>query len=204
VSTKFNIITKNTYKEFYDKTIDIQIVENNLELKMVTFLDKFGNISLIEYDVDDIIIALSSVERHDPVYLLYLLVTLTDAVFLSENNYKNCIQIPLMNKLGIKKVEIETSTYEEFTKYFKENIKWAGDFDTESQFLNPNGQIDSYTNSIVSNYLIGQNSCNSMTKSMWEEPRKTDDYFELDEDFEIKKIIIKNQDFSSKNNITNK
>jgi hypothetical protein len=133
VKTKFNIITKTTYKDFCDKTSDIQIVENNLEMRMVTLLDKFGNISLLEYDADHVIISLCSVEKHDPAYLLYLLVTLTDAVFLSENNYKNCIQIPLIDKLGINTVEIETSTYEEFTRYFKENIKWARDFDKESQ-----------------------------------------------------------------------
>jgi len=140
MSTKFNIITKTRYKEFCD-TANIQIVENNLEMRIVTIADKFGNISQLKYNEDDTIIELSSVVRHDPVYLIYLLVTLTDTLFLSEENYRNCIQIPLMKKLGNKTVEIETSIYEEFTKYFKENIKWVRDFDKESQLLDRNGQI---------------------------------------------------------------
>ena len=201
MSTKFNIITKTTYKEFCDKTNDIQIVENNLEMRRVTLVDKFSNKCQLNYNEEDTIIALTRFGENDPVHFLYLLVTLTDAVFLSENAFKNCIQIPLMNMLDSRMVEITRSTYEEFTKYFKENIKYARDFEKESQFLNPNGQIDSYTNSIESNHLIGQNNCDPMTKSMREETRKTDDYFELDEDFKFEKITIKNQDFNSQNNI---
>lgn len=186
MSTKFNIITKTTYKDFCDKTIDIQIVENNLEIRRVTLMDKFGNKCRLDYNEDDTIIALTRVDVNDPVYMLYLLVTLTDAIFLSEDNFKKCIQIPLMNNLDNRIVEITRSTYEKFTKYFLENIKYARDFDKEFRLINPNGQIDSYTNTIESNHLIGQNKCISMNKSMREEPSKTDDYFELDEDFKIR------------------
>lgn len=142
MSTKFNIITKTRYKEFCN-TSNIQIVENNLEMRVVTLSDKYGNISQLEYNEDDTIIALSSVDKHDPVYLLYLLVTLTDSLFFSEENYRVCLQIPLMNELGNEEVEIKTSNYEEFTNYFKENIKWARDFKKESRLLDRNGQIDS-------------------------------------------------------------
>ena len=200
MSTKYNIITKSTYKDFSNMTDDIQIVENDLEMKRATLIDKFNNKCQLDYNEDDIIIALTRFRKNDPVYFLYLLVTLTDAVFLSEDTFKNCIQIPLMNKPDSRIVEITRSTYEEFTKYFKENIKWARDFDKESQSLNPNCQIDSYTNSIESNHIIGQNDCNSMNKSMREEPRKTDDYFELDEDFEIEKFDNVNQGIVAKNN----
>lgn len=151
MSTKFNIITKTTYKEFCDMTSDIQIVENNLETRSVTLRDKFGNKCQLEYNKDDTITALTRAGKHDPVYMLYLLVTLTDAIFLSENNYKNCIQIPLMNKLDSRIVEITRSTYEEFTKYFRKNIKYARDFDKEYQLLNVkkhtgSDRIDTETN----------------------------------------------------------
>jgi hypothetical protein len=106
MSKKYNIITKTTYKDFCDKANDIRIVENNLEEKKITLLDKFGNRCQIEYNEDNIIIALTKVGANDPVFILNLLVTISGAIFLCEDDFKNCIQIPLLNKSHIEKVEI--------------------------------------------------------------------------------------------------
>lgn len=201
MTTKFNIISETTYKEFCDKTNDIRIIENDLEMRRVTVVDKYNNKCQLEYDEEDTLTALTRFGKNDPAYFLYLLVTLTDTVFLSEDAFKNCIQIPLMSKLDSRIIEITRETYDEFTMYFKENINWARDFDKEFRLLNQNGQIDSCTNSIEPKHLIGQNNCNPMNKSMPEETRKTADYFELDKDSEIEELDKENQDFVGTNKI---
>jgi hypothetical protein len=136
MSKKYNIITKTTYKDFCDKANDIRIVENNLEEKIITLLDKFGNRCQIEYNEDNIIIALTKVGANDPVFILNLLVTISGAIFLCEDDFKNCIQIPLLNKSHIEKVEITKDYYEGFTQYFKNYVKYWRDFAKEFQLPN--------------------------------------------------------------------
>ena len=133
MNKKYNIITKTTYKDFCDKTNDIQIVENNSDEKQITLLDKFGNRCQIAYNEDDTIIALTKVGANDPVFILNLLVTISGAIFLCEDDFKNCIQIPLMNKPYTEKVEITNDSYEGFTQYFKDYVKYWRDFDKEYQ-----------------------------------------------------------------------
>jgi hypothetical protein len=135
MSTKYNIITKITYKDFCEKTTDIKIVENDFEKRMVTLIDKFGNKCRIDFNENDTIIALTRIRGNDPVYMLYLLVTLADAKFLSEDDFKNCIQVPLMNEPDCKMVKITNGTYEEFTQYFLDYVKFERDFKKEYQIL---------------------------------------------------------------------
>ena len=52
MNTKYKIITKTTYKDFCEKTDDIQIVENDSEMRRVTLIDKFGNKCQIDYKED--------------------------------------------------------------------------------------------------------------------------------------------------------
>jgi hypothetical protein len=131
MNKKYNIITKTTYKDFCDKTNDIQIVENNSEKKKITLLDKFGNRCQMEYNEDNIIIALTRVGADDPVFILNLLVTLFGAIFLCESDFKNCIQNPLLNKPEPMNVDITKDSYEGFTQNFKNYVKYWRDFDKE-------------------------------------------------------------------------
>ena len=39
MNAKYNIITKTSYKDFCEKTNDIQIVENDLENRIATVID---------------------------------------------------------------------------------------------------------------------------------------------------------------------
>jgi hypothetical protein len=156
--TKYNIITKTKYKDFCEKTNDIQIVENNLEMRKITLMDKFGNICPIEYKDDDTIQTLTRFGENDPVYMLYLLVTIADAKFLSEDEFKNYVQLPLMNEPDCKMVKINNSTYEEFTKYFMDYVKYERDFDKEFQLINEKGQTDSNITINESNLLEGGNN----------------------------------------------
>lgn len=114
--------------------------------------------SLLEYNEDDTIIALTRVGKNDPVYFLYLLVTVTDAIFLSEDAFKNCIQIPLMNNLDNRIVKITKGTYQEFTNYFMDNIKYARDFDKEYQLFKEGKRADSKAPNDESNSPEGENN----------------------------------------------
>jgi hypothetical protein len=149
MSKKYNINTKTTYKDFCDKANDIRIVENNLEEKKITLLDKFGNRCQIEYNEDNIIIALTKVGANDPVFILNLLVTISGAIFLCEDDFKNCIQIPLLNKPLSEKVEITKDYYEGFTQYFKNYINIG-------EILRRN-----------SNYLTRKKECYLQIDSQW-------------------------------------
>ena len=182
MSTKYNIITKATYKEFCEKTNDIQIVENDSEMRRVTLIDKFGNKCQIDYKEDDTILALTRIGGNDPVYMLYLLVTIADAKFLSEVDFKNFVQGPLMNMPGNKIVEITRGTYEEFTKYFMDYVKYFRDFDKEFQFTEKK-QTDASKMKNVSNSLVGRSANALVTKATWKGHKKLDDYFELDKDY---------------------
>ena len=198
MSTKFNIITKTTYKEFCDKTNDIQIVENNLEMRRVTLVDKFSNKCQLNYNEEDTIIALTRFGENDPVHFLYLLVTLTDAVFLSENAFKNCIQIPLMNMLDSRMVEITRSTYEEFTKYFKENINYTRDFEKEFQLFTKGKHADSKAPNDELNSPERENNNDLISNAIGKDHKKLDDYFELDEDSELERKDIGDLDAGAK------
>ena len=185
MSIKYNIITKTSYKEFCEKTADIQIVENEPEMRRITLIDKFGNKSQIDYNEDDTILALTRIGKNDPVYMLHLLATIADAIFLSEVDFKNFIQVPLMNKPGNKILEITRGTYEEFTKYFMDYVKYFRDFDKEFQLFTEKKQTDASKMENVSNSLVGRSANALVTKATGKDHKKLDDYFELDEDFEI-------------------
>jgi hypothetical protein len=198
MSTKYNIITKTTYKDFCEKTDDIQIVENYLEKRKITLLDKFGNKCQIDYNEDDTILALTRIGVNDPVYILYLLVTLADAMFLSEDAFKNCIQVPLLDKPDTQIVEITNDVYEEFTRYFLDYVKHARDFNREFQLFTEAKRADSKTIKDVTNSLEEENDNNLKIISTGKEQKKLNEYFELDEDFEIEKINIENQKITPK------
>lgn len=186
---------------FCNKTNDIQVIENDLKKRSITLMDRFGNKCQLEYNEDDTIIALTRTDANDPIYMLYLLVTLTNALFLSEDNLKNCIQVPLKDKPDNKIVEITHDTYKEFTKYFEEYVKYRRNFEKEYQLLNVKKQTYSDRINTESNFLDTEKNDVLKTKMIGAEKRETGEYFELDLDFEIDKITIKNQDVNSQNNI---
>ena len=185
MNTKYNIITKTSYKEFCEKSEDIQIVENDLENRIATLMDKFGNKCQIDYKEDDTILALTRIGGNDPVYMLHLLVTVADAIFLSEVDFKNFIQVHLMNESHRKMLEISDSAYEGFTHYFRDYVKYFRDFDKEYQLITEKKQTDASKMKNVSNSLVGRSTNALVTKATGKDHKKLDDYFELDEDFEI-------------------
>jgi hypothetical protein len=200
MSTKYNLITKTIYKDFCEKTNNIQIVENDSEKRRVTLMDKFGNKCLIDYNKANTIFTLTRVGRNDPTYILYLLVTLANAKFLSEDDFKNCMQVPLMNGPDCKMVKITKSTYEGFTQYFMDYVKYEKDFYKEFQLFTKGKRADSKTINDVPYTLEGGNNNALIVKPMGKKQRRTDDYFELDEVDELEKMDSLNQDSISKNN----
>ena len=185
MNTKYKIITKTSYKDFCEKTNDIQIVENDLENRIATVIDKFGNKSQLDYNEDDTILALTRMGKNDPVYMLHLLVTVADAIFLSEVDFKNFIQVPLMNEPHCKMVKISDNAYEGFTHYFRDYVKYFRDFDKEFQLFMEGKRTDSKTLNDESNSLEVKNNNASGTIATGKGHKKLDDYFELDEDYEI-------------------
>jgi len=85
MSIKFRVITKTSYKDFCDMNKKIQIVENDSNHGCVMLRDPYRNMIELNYDDKDIIKAVKCYGYNDPAYLLYLLVTQTNAIFLHES-----------------------------------------------------------------------------------------------------------------------
>jgi len=193
MSKKFNLITKTSYKDFCNKTQDIQIVEIDLASRRVTLVDKFENKIQMEYNHNNTIISLLCIGNNDPEFVLHLLVTKADAIFLCEDDYKKYIQVPLKEEPYCKSVKITIGTYEEFTKYFKDYVKYVRDFDKEFQIFSEKKRKHAETINQVSDSFAGGNGHALDANTMEEEQIMTNDIFELDEDYEIEKIDIVHQ-----------
>jgi len=112
--------------------------------------------------------------------MLNLLVTLSGAIFLCEDDFKNCIPDSFNEQAIYREVEITNDSYEGFS-VFKDYLKYWEILTKNIKFTQKK-----YTDSniFIMNKLVGWEKIQRLknqTNRIGTE--KTDEYFELDEDF---------------------